>query len=47
MQKDIDKVISDETIDIVNIIYDQCCLIEGGTIDNPNDFVGRINSLLS
>lgn len=32
--------------DLVNIIYDQAILSEGGTLDNPGVFVNRLNKIL-
>lgn len=38
---------NDETQDLVNIIYDQACIMEGQNIADPTSFMKRINYFLS
>ncbi|THB69362.1 MAG: molecular chaperone HtpG [Gammaproteobacteria bacterium] len=44
MEKAID---CDDFEDWANVLFDQALLVEGGQIDDPNDFVKRLNALLA
>lgn len=40
--------LADETFgDLAHVLFDQALLVEGGQIDDPNEFVRRMNSLLA
>ena len=41
------STVSDTTSDLVEIIFYEACLNEGEIIENPCDFVGKINRILS
>jgi molecular chaperone HtpG len=39
-------VVGDDTIDLVNLIYDQACVIENEPLQNPAEFCRRLNKFI-
>ncbi|THB74202.1 MAG: molecular chaperone HtpG [Gammaproteobacteria bacterium] len=42
-----DNLGADAFADLAHVLFDQALLVEGGQIDDPNEFVRRMNSLLA
>ncbi len=46
VRKLIDDGKSEESMDIINVLFDQACIIEGEEISNPADFAKKLNKLI-
>ena len=47
IRKLLDEKESEESVDIINLLFDQACIIEGEVVNDPTDFAKRLNKIIA